>query len=27
MAGICVMIFGSTFAANYYFYYCRPTLL
>lgn len=21
------MIFGSTYAGNYYFYYCRPTLL
>lgn len=27
MAGICVLIFGSTFSANYYFYYCRPNLL
>lgn len=24
MAGISIMIFGSTYAAIYYFYYCRP---
>lgn len=24
MAGISILIFGSCYAANYYFYYCRP---
>ena len=26
MGGISIMIFGSTYAANYYFYYCRHKL-
>lgn len=24
MGGICVLIFGSSLASNYYFFYCRP---